>query len=90
MTYRSGMLLSLSIPFTENALMRFFALLGLLFALVFGLVALGTLIDVQQDLIAVTGGGLQGLIAEFPTFWVLVLGMVGIVAVVAAFKAMFW
>jgi hypothetical protein len=70
--------------------MRYFALLGLLFALVFGVVALGTLIDVQQDLIAVTGGGLQGLVAEFPTFWVLLLGMVGIVAVVAAFKAMFW
>jgi hypothetical protein len=61
--------------------MKFVAVLGLLFAIVFGLVAFSSVMSVSQDTASATTGGLAELVAQFPAVWMLLLGGVLVVAV---------
>jgi hypothetical protein len=64
--------------------MRVFGVLGLLFSIVFGLVAFTSVMSVSQDTASATTGGLAELVAQFPVIWMILLGGVGVAAVIAA------
>jgi len=66
--------------------MHIVSVLALIFALVFGLVAFGSMVTLNADIAALTTGGLQSLIALLPTFWMLLLGFIAIAAAVVAAK----
>lgn len=66
--------------------MQIIAVFGLLLALVFGLVAFGSVIDLQEDIAELTSGGIESVANLFPTFWMLLLGLIGIGAVIGAVK----
>jgi glucan phosphoethanolaminetransferase (alkaline phosphatase superfamily) len=66
--------------------MKFVGVLGLLFGIVFGLMAFGSVMSVSQDTASTTTGGLAELVAQFPVIWMVLLGVVGVAAVIAAAK----
>lgn len=66
--------------------MHIVSVLGLIFAIVFGLVGFIAIIDLNTDIAALTSGGLQSLIALFPVFWMGLLGFIAIAAVYVAAK----
>lgn len=66
--------------------MRIIPVVGLIFALVFGLIAFVPLIDLQGDIASLTTGGLQSVANLLPTFWFLLLAGVLVALVTAAYK----
>jgi hypothetical protein len=66
--------------------MRILGVLELLFSIVFGLVAFGSVMSVSLDTASLTSGGLAELAAQLPVIWMLLLGGVLAVAVAAALK----
>jgi hypothetical protein len=81
-------LLSLANHFQErkNRDMHITQVLALIFALVFGLVAFGFIVNMNTDIAALTTGGFQSLIALFPAFWMLLVGFVVVAAAIVAAK----
>ena len=51
-------------------------ILGLLLVIAFAVVGIGTVIDLNTDISALTSGGVQSLVGQLPTFWI--LGIVGV------------
>jgi len=68
--------------------MHIVTILGLLFALVFGLVAFGSMMSLHTDIAALTTGGFSAIASLLPTFWMLLIGAIGIGAVAVAAKWM--
>jgi hypothetical protein len=64
--------------------MRILGVLGLLFAIVFGVVAFERVMSVSQDTASLTSGGLAELVLQLPVIWMLLLGGVLVAAVAAA------
>ncbi len=64
--------------------MRIAGVLGLLFALVFGVIAFTPIIDLQSAATASTSGGIKALLDQFPTFWMLMIALVGLIALIGA------
>lgn len=63
--------------------MRIVGVLGLIFAVVFGLVAFSSLITLNTDITALTSGGVQALANNIPTIFMIFMGMVVIGLVIA-------
>ncbi len=64
--------------------MRIAGVLGLLFALVFGIIAFTPIIDLQSAASSSTSGGIKALLDQFPTFWMLLIALVGLIALMGA------
>jgi hypothetical protein len=69
--------------------MHIVGVLGLIFALVFGVIAFGYMISLNNDIAALATGGLQPLVALFPTFGMILIAVVAIGGVILAVKLIF-
>jgi hypothetical protein len=64
--------------------MQVITVLALLFAIVFGLVAFGAMVDLHTSVAAMTTGNVAALTALLPTFWGILVGVVAIGVVIVA------
>lgn len=64
--------------------MQIISILALLFALVFGVIAFGSMMTLNADISDLASGGLQSLVAIFPTMWIIFVGGIAVAGVVVA------